>query len=923
MQIEIRWKIMTIHERLSGIFLFTVVTLAPALCPAQGLPAGVTKVTSVEGITEYRLENGLHFLVFPDPSKPTMTVNVTYLVGSRHEGAGEGGMAHLLEHMVFKGSTHHLNIMQELTEHGCRPNGSTDFDRTNYFETFKASDENLKWALDMESDRMVNSFIKKEDFDKEFSVVRNEFEMGENNPFSVLYQRTMAAAYTAHSYGRPVIGNKSDVERVPIVNLQAFYHKYYQPDNAVLTVAGQVDEPKVVALVAEYFGKIPRPTRVLTPTHTVEPVQDGERMTVVRRVGDIQGIFVVYHTPDGGNADSPVLDVLASVMGEQSSGRLYKALVDNKKATQVFANAMDQNEPGLIMFGAILNKTDSIDGARDSMLATIDGVVKEPPSKEEVERAKTRLEKQVDMTLRNSEQVGLFLSEYLAQGDWRLLFHDRDLLRKVTPEDVQRVSAAYLKTSNRTVGEFIPDPKPDRAEVPAKTDVAAVLKDYKGQAAMAAGEAFDPSPKNIESRLERYTLPSGMKVSLLSKKTRGGSVHAVISLHFGDLESLKDKSATADLVGGTLIRGTEHKNRQQIQDEIDRLKAQLSVNGGVSNASANVETTRENLPAALGLAGEILKEASLPESEFEEVRKEELTQLDFGRSEPQMLAFTEINRTMYPYPKGDVRGTESIPDQIEEMKNAKLEDAKAFYKKFYGASNGQLAVVGDFDPAEVKKEIASLFGEWRSQAHFERIKYGYRKIAAVNQTIETPDKKNAMFVAATRINISNADPDYPALVFGNYMLGGGFLNSRLATRIRVKDGLSYGVGSSLSAKSNEKDGQFQAMAIAAPQNVEKVESAFKEEMQKALSDGFTQKEMDDDRTGWLQAQQVNRSEDSSLVRTLTARDYDGRTMAWDEDLEKKVSALTPDDVVKAVRRNIDLAQISIVKAGDFKKAGTQ
>jgi zinc protease len=218
----------------------------------------VQKVTSVEGIAEYSLHNGLHFLVFPDPSKPTITVNVTYLVGSRQEGSGEGGMAHLLEHMVFKGSTNHLNIMQELTEHGCRPNGSTTFDRTNYFETFQASDENLKWALDMESDRMVNSFIKKEDFDKEFSVVRNEFEAGENNPFAVLYKHTMAAAYIAHSYGRPVIGNKSDVERVTMDKLQAFYRKYYQPDDAVLTLAGKVDEPKIVALVNEYFGKIPR-----------------------------------------------------------------------------------------------------------------------------------------------------------------------------------------------------------------------------------------------------------------------------------------------------------------------------------------------------------------------------------------------------------------------------------------------------------------------------------------------------------------------------------------------------------------------------------------------------------------------------------------------------------------------------------------
>jgi zinc protease len=232
--------------------------MSASLCLAQ------TKVTSVEGITEYRFDNGLRLLVFPDASKPNITVNITYLVGSRHEGAGEGGMAHLLEHMVFKGSTRHTNIPQELTEHGSRPNGTTSWDRTNYFETFSATDENLKWALDLESDRMVNSFIKKEDFDKEFSVVRNEFEAGENNPFAVTIKHTMSAAYLAHSYGRPTIGNKSDVERVTMDKLQGFYHKYYQPDNAVLMVAGKVDEPKVVELVNQYFGKIPRPSRVLT-----------------------------------------------------------------------------------------------------------------------------------------------------------------------------------------------------------------------------------------------------------------------------------------------------------------------------------------------------------------------------------------------------------------------------------------------------------------------------------------------------------------------------------------------------------------------------------------------------------------------------------------------------------------------------------
>ncbi len=205
------------------------------------IPAPV-KTTSVEGITEYMLGNGMKVLLFPDPSKQTATVNITYLVGSRHEGYGETGMAHLLEHMVFKGSTKHTDIPKELSDHGARPNGTTWLDRTNYFETFASTDENLRWALDLESDRMVNSFIKKEELEKEFSVVRNEFESGENNPEGVLSERIQATAYLWHNYGNTTIGSREDIERVPIDNLLAFYRNYYQPDNAVLLVAGKFDE---------------------------------------------------------------------------------------------------------------------------------------------------------------------------------------------------------------------------------------------------------------------------------------------------------------------------------------------------------------------------------------------------------------------------------------------------------------------------------------------------------------------------------------------------------------------------------------------------------------------------------------------------------------------------------------------------------
>jgi zinc protease len=253
-------------------------TVLATLC-SGGLALGQApqKVTSVEGITEYRLGNGLTVLLFPDPTKPTITVNVTYKVGARNENYGETGMAHLLEHLMFKGSPKHPNVPQELTSHGARPNGTTSFDRTNYFETFSATDENLQWALELEADRMVNSFIAKKDLDSEMTVVRNEFESGENNPQNVVIKRILAAAFDEHNYRHTAIGARSDIENVPIERLQAFWRNYYQPDNAVLLVAGKIDEGKTLALVNRIFGPIPRPTRALQKLYTSEPTQDGER----------------------------------------------------------------------------------------------------------------------------------------------------------------------------------------------------------------------------------------------------------------------------------------------------------------------------------------------------------------------------------------------------------------------------------------------------------------------------------------------------------------------------------------------------------------------------------------------------------------------------------------------------------------------
>jgi zinc protease len=889
---------------------------------APTLPKGVERVTSVEGITEYRLDNGLKVLLFPDPTKNTITVNVTYLVGSRHENYGETGMAHLLEHLVFKGTPRHPDIPKELAAHGTRPNGTTWYDRTNYFETFAATEENLRWALDLEADRMVNSFIAKKDLDSEMTVVRNEYEAGENFPNNVLLQRTLATAFLWHNYGKSTIGSKADLENVPIDRLQAFYKMYYQPDNAVLLVAGQIDEAKTIQLVNEYFGKIPRPARKLQPTYTLDPVQDGERQVAVRRVGDVQLIAVVYHSPDAAHPDMAALDVLADMMSRPPAGRLYKALVEAKKAASVGGFQFRLKEPGVVIFTAQVRKENSLDEARDVMLKTVEEFAANPPSKEEIERSKTEILKQIELALNDNTRVGLMLSEPIAAGDWRLFFLYRDRVRNATPEDVLRAGKAYLKPANRTLGLFIPTEKPDRAEIPPASDLVSMLRDYKGGEIVAQGEAFDPSIENISKRTVKGTLGNGMKLVFVPKRTRGNKVNAALTLRYGDVKSVAAKGSAPNLAAAMMMRGTAKHTRQQITDELARLKAQVSIFGGSTSTRVNIESVRQNLPDVMKLVAEMLREAAFLADEFDRLKQEQLAQQEQFRREPQALAMSALNQHLNPYPKDDPRYVRTPDENIASLQAATVESAKQFYQDFYGASNSELVVVGDFDPEQMQTMASSLFGAWKSPKPFAKVQYPYQKIAAGQKVFETPDKANAMIAVGMPLQIGDEHQDYPALVLGNYILGSG-MNSRLFRRIRQKEGLSYGTGSMLMGRPKQDSGVFMAMAIFAPQNVIKVETALKEEVAGLLKDGVTEAELAEAKKGWLQGQTVSRAQDNELANLLTGLAFENRDLQFQADLEKKVSVLTAQQIVEAMRRHVHPEQLSIFKAGDFAKAGVK
>jgi zinc protease len=897
-----------------------VLAKAPAAAP-PAKAAALAPVASVEGIHEYHLPNGLRVVLFPDPSKPTVTVNVTYFVGSKHEGYGEAGMAHLLEHLMFKGTPKTGNIPQALTERGARPNGTTWLDRTNYFETLPASDTNLSWALNFEADRMVNSYIAKKDLDSEMTVVRNELERGENDPHSVLESRVMSAAYLFHNYGKPTIGTKADLENVPIDRLQAFYRKYYRPDNAMLVVAGRFEEPKALALIQDTFGRLRPPAQPVPRPYTEEPTQDGEREVTLRRVGETGALTALYHVPEGAHPDFAAIDVLTEVLGDNPSGRLYKALVEPKKASRAFAYNMQLKDPGVLVVGAQTREGQSMDSVRQALLNTVEQAARTPFTPEEVARAKTSLLKQTELILNDSERSAIFLSEWAAIGDWRLLFLHRDRVEAVKPEDVNRVAATYLKMSNRTLGQFVPTPKPDRAEMPPRVEVAAMLQGYQGRAAVAQGEAFDPSPANIEARVQRSQLPGGLKLAMLTKKTRGEMVNLALNLRWGTEQALMGKKDAAQLAASMLLRGTKSHNRQQIQDMLDKLKARVNVDGGLMGISLTAETTRQNLPEVLKLVAELLREPAFDEKEFALLQQERLAAMEKARSEPDTLGGYAFRRVMgSQYPKGHPYYVPTVEEELAAVKAVTLEQVRSFHRDFYGASQGELAAVGDFDDKQLAPQVGELLGTWKSPAPYVRVPQSFNDVAGQSQALETPDKANAFFLAGQNLQLKDDNADWPALMLGNFMFGGGFLNSRLATRIRQKDGLSYGVGSNFSASSMDPVGSFFAYAIYAPQNAGRLEAALREELGRMLDKGFTAEELDKARAGLLEYRQTGRAQDGGLARTLANYLFLGRTLEFDATLEQRMAKLTSEDVRQALGRHVSADKLTVVKAGDFAGA---
>ena len=895
-------------------------------CMASGLaysaPTGVTSISTVEGVTEYQLDNGLTVLLAPDESRSNTTVNMTYLVGSRHENYGQTGMAHLLEHMLFRGTPDMPNALGEFSKRGLAANGTTSVDRTNYYATFAANDDTLNWYLDWQADVMTNATISQADLDAEMTVVRNEMERGENSPIRVLMQKMQAAAFQWHNYGKSTIGARSDVEQVDVEQLRLFYQTYYQPDNAVLIVSGRFDADSTLAHISKQFNAIAKPTRTLPPEYTTEPVQDGTRLVSLKRQGGSPLVAAQYHIPAEADPQFLPLSLGVSILSSTPSGALYKDLVEQELSTSVFGFAAGLRHPGYALFMAELNESMSPDHALTALNQSIESQYATIQT-EDLNRIRSQWLNAWAQSYADPARLAAALSESAAAGDWRLFFWERDQVEQIELETVKTALSTWLVADNRTNGLYIPTDKPTRAPQAQAPDLDVLLANYEGKQTDTLVDLFDPTPEAINQHTLREQLQldnslGTIDLALLAKPTRGNRVHASLSLRFATPDQLKNKQFIGAATASLLDHGTQQYSRQQLEDQLTALNSSVSFAGGPNQLKVNIETTEDNLVPTIELIAEIIREATFPEKELEKYKAQQITRIHNARTEPTALAAQALSRHFNTWSSDDIRYTPSFDESIQGIQALDAQALKEFHQQFYGTGNIRFAATGSLDAEAVKAALIKGFNNWRAAPAFERAADPYHATPTEHLVLDTPDKANAFYLATMPLELQDTDEDFIALYLANYLLGQSE-TSRLWNRVRVKEGLSYDVRSRLNVSSYEPTASWTVYAIHAPENSAKLQQTLTEELELALNEGFSAEEVASGIDALLRYRRLARSNDATLTNTwLSYLDLD-RDFLWSAQVDTALEALDAKQVNAALKKYLKLDQFSSALAADTAK----
>lgn len=862
-------------------------------------------VAREHGVEELELvANGLRVLLLPDAGVPVVAVCVVYHVGSRNEAVGHTGATHLLEHLMFKGSRRFnseagTGVARVLERVGASFNATTWFDRTTYYETLPP--EHLGLALELEADRMRGALLREEDLASELTVVHNELERGENDPFELLLRDSFAIAFREHPYHHPTIGWRSDVEAATIERLRGFYDTFYHPDNATLVLVGAFARDAALRLVQASFAPLPRAPRPFPPVVTREPRQEGERRFVLRRAGEVGWVACSWRAPEATHPDIHPLAVAADVLAGGVTSRLYQRLVEPGTCLDVQAVAWQLRDPGLFQVFASLNPPAAHAEVEAVVRAAVRELQSEPPRPEELERARIQVEAQTAFHRDAPAQVASALGEAVSAGDWRTYFDYLERVRAVGCEDVQRVAAAYFEDDALTVGYF-------------------VARDGNSR---AAAEARPPRPRpchwrsNLGADVRDVRLPGGARLLLLPRHSNC-TVHVQGSLLAGHgMVGAADWTA-ASVLPDMLERGTARRARLELARTLEDRGIDLDVSGESFNPLEVWISGRclsRHLDVLCEVLFEMLREPTFPEDELGRVRQLRLGELAQAQEDTFLRAFEAFSRAVFP------AGHPFHRRPAEERRVGLLAlgqaDLRRLHRQLYGPASLVLALVGDFRPELVARRVEALGAGWSGgqPACPDVPRRGWADGTPAEVCEVMADKPNLDVVIGCPGGLRRRDGDFVAALLGNAVLGQSTLSSRLGRRLRDQEGLTYGVVSRFFGASLV-DGPWAVTFSVAPGNLERATVMAREEIARFVEEGPTQAELADERAAMAGSYRVALATPSGVARELARLVRHELPLTELDELPERILATPREAVVEAVRRHIGPAALARAVAGE-------
>ncbi len=907
------------YKQFFTFLLFLIISIN-----ANSTPEGYTKVKEMGGIEEYTLSsNGLTVLLMEDHSAPVLTFMVTYKVGSRNEVTGTTGATHVLEHLMFKGTEKYNkanggHIDAKLGNIGALLNATTWLDRTNYYESIPS--DYLELAIDIESDRMRNLLLRDEDRQAEMTVVRNEFERGENSPIQSLDKEIWAAAIIAHPYHHSTIGWRSDIENVPIEKLREFYDTFYWPNNATVTIIGDFEKDNALELVKKYYGKISSSPHEIPQVYTTEPEQQGPRKVTLNRSGQIGVVGVAHKVPAGASDETFSLLVLEKILSEGKSSRLYKSLVDKNKAVNIFLSYMPFKDESLFISYALLAPGTTHEDVENILISEYEKIKIEGVTKEEVDRAINQIFASTAYNRDGSFSIASELNESIAMGDWTFFVRKLENIKKVTPEDVQNIVKKYFVENKSTTGYFVPTiaGSDDNASAsPQRTEGKLFYRTPNEKSLVETIGNLESSPSQllneeikITKNIERENVAG---IDVVTAKT---GVNDVItfrgSLAAGDFFSPKNNAMIADITGAMLDKGTKSKNKFQLAEELENLGASLRFSVSTHTLDFNGKCLTKDLDNVISLLAEQLREPAFDQEEFEKVINQKLGGLKQSLEEPNVRANETLSDLLFDesHPNHGV----SVQKAIDDLGKLSLEDVKDFYAKYYGPKSMMLVAVGDLEHSSFRNSISSAFKGWNGGIEIPDYNKANLKTAGITKIVKLEDKTSATLQIGQITGLKKTDKDYLPLMVANQIFGGGSFTARLMSIIRDEEGLTYGIYASVT-EDTYTDGVWYITGTFSPDLLAQGYSSTMRELNRWVKDGVTSEEFEAVKSRLIGSYKVRLATTNGMASQILSFIQRGYSLDYLDNYPKLIDEVSLEDVNSSIKKYINPEKVVTVVAG--------